>query len=73
MLWLIIGAVLAVMLVAAYFTDRKSKRIRGHAGRIASTHSNLYHSDAGYSAHVDHNNHHHHHPGSMDSGGHHHG
>ena len=30
-LWLIVGAGLAVMLVAAYFADRKSRRIRGHA------------------------------------------
>ena len=34
MLWLIIGAVVVMLLVAAYFTDRKSRRVRGHAGRV---------------------------------------
>jgi ABC-type nickel/cobalt efflux system permease component RcnA len=72
MLWLIIGGVLAVILVAAYFTDRKSKRIRGHAGRIGNTRSDMYFSDAGYSAHVHHTHHSHHH-GSTDFGGGHHG
>ena len=34
MLWLIVGAVIVMLLVAAYFTDRKSRRVRGHAGRV---------------------------------------
>jgi hypothetical protein len=61
MLWLIISAVLAVMLVAAYFTDRKSRRIRGHACQIASgaasrrldaaAEGSLYQFDAGPSMH----------------------
>lgn len=34
MLWLILGSPLVVLLVAAYFTDRKSRRVRGHAGRV---------------------------------------
>lgn len=34
MLWLIIGSPIIVLLVAAYFTDRKSRRVRGHAGRV---------------------------------------
>lgn len=35
MLWLIVGSPIAVLLVAAYFVDRKSKRVRGHVGRVS--------------------------------------
>jgi hypothetical protein len=80
MLWLISGAVLAVMLVAAYFTDRKSRRIRGHASRVASgavsrrvdavAEGNLYQFDAGPSMHSHLNQHHH---GSTHFGQNHHG
>lgn len=79
MLWLIIGVVFAVMLVAAYFTDRRSRRIRGHAGRVATgalsrrldatAEGHLYQFDAGPSAHSHLNQHHH---GSTHIG-HHHG
>ena len=60
-LWLIIGGVIAVLLVSAYFTDRKSRRIRGHAGRVrggaysrrmdAIAGANLSQFDAGQSMH----------------------
>jgi hypothetical protein len=80
MLWLIIGAVLAVMLVAAYFTDRESRRIRGHAGRVAGgavsrrldavAEGNLYQFDAGPLMHSHLNQHYH---GSTHLGQHHHG
>jgi hypothetical protein len=32
--WLVIGCPLVVLLVIAYFIDRKSKRVRGHVGRV---------------------------------------
>jgi hypothetical protein len=32
--WLIIGCPLVVLLVIAFFIDRKSKRVRGHVGRV---------------------------------------
>ena len=28
------GGLVAVLLVAGYFTDRRSRRVRGHAGRV---------------------------------------
>jgi hypothetical protein len=33
-LLLVIGCPLVVMLVIAFFMDRKSKRVRGHVGRV---------------------------------------
>jgi hypothetical protein len=64
---LIIGATFAVIMASAHFADRKSNRIRGHAGRVGNTHGDIY-FDAGHSAHV-----HHHDHGSTDFGGGHHG
>jgi hypothetical protein len=69
MLWLIIGGALVVMLVAAYFTDRKSRRIRGHGCQVANgavsrrldavAEGSLYQFDAGPSMHSHLNQQHH--------------